>query len=245
MASASKRAPAAKVARRLWHSVAGSVTCALLAVACGSDSGNCPVCPTPTPVVAAGTVTVSPAGVGIAWTTAFTFVAQGFGSSDGGPLTYLWDFHDGELVSGGATVLHEFASAGSFDVRVTVKNSAGVTAAADARRVQVTSLSGRWGIRDANGTLVLGSTALTQDGRRVWGDDLFGECRFSVTGTVSPQRELTVEYRRQAGLCQRDQLPDAMTFTGAANDGVTRFEGRLDSGAAASFVRCSSPYTCS
>jgi hypothetical protein len=110
--------------------------------------------------------------------------------------------------------------------------------------VQVVTLSGRWGIRDASGTLVLGSTALTQDGRRVWGDDLHSECRFTVTGTVAPPRALTVEYVRPAGVCQRDRLPDSLRFTGTANDAVLRFEGTMSPGGPAVFVRCSSPGTC-
>lgn len=216
----------------------------LLTPACGSDERACPVCPSPTPVVSAGTVAVSPSGVGIAWATTFTFTAQGFSSPGGGPLTYEWDFHDGTVVAGGATTDHVFEAPGAFDVRVRARSSAGTVAIGDARRVQVVTLSGRWGIRDATGALVLGSTALTQDGRRVWGDDLHSECRFTVTGTVAPPRALTVEYARPPGACQRDRLPDLLRFTGTADDAVLRFEGTLSPGGPAVFVRCSGPGTC-
>ena len=100
---------------RLQSSIALAFTgCVLLGVACDNDTQT-----NPTPTMAAGSITVSPPGVGLVDVTAFAFTAQGFSSSDGGALTDVWDFHDGTKTTGGASVTHTFASTGTFDIWVT------------------------------------------------------------------------------------------------------------------------------
>jgi PKD repeat protein len=56
---------------------------------------------------------------------AVLFDAGGSADPDGQPLTYVWDFGDG-VVDSGATVLHRYDRAGSYDVRLTVSDGSGV-----------------------------------------------------------------------------------------------------------------------
>ncbi len=71
----------------------------------------------PTP----GTATVSPTGTGIAGVTNFSFASQGASDPDGNPVTFTWNFGDGGSATG-SPVSHVFASAGSFNVSLTVSD---------------------------------------------------------------------------------------------------------------------------
>jgi hypothetical protein len=71
----------------------------------------------PTP----GTVTVSPTGTGIASVTNFTFTSQGASDPDGDGVTLTWNFGDGGGATG-ATVSRVYATAGTFNVSVTVSD---------------------------------------------------------------------------------------------------------------------------
>ena len=179
--------------------VAVVLGCTLLAVTCANNDQTCPVCPTPTPLVASGSISVSPMVTGIAWSTTFTFGAQGFRSTDDGTLSYAWDFDDGTSTQAGVTVAHAFQRTGQFDVKVTVRNNAGITTSAEWRNLAVVAMSGRWGVRDATGHVVFQSVALTQNGITVTGDENYGECRYDVAGAVSPQRGLTLTFQASVG----------------------------------------------
>lgn len=118
-------------------------------VSCGSTSPTTPEPLPPPPVmpatVSTGTLARSVQGVGIAVTTVFVFSAQGFSSSDGGALTYRWDFGDGHSTAAGSSVSHVYGGPGLFDVQVLVTNAAGRTAEASLAGIQVATLTGRWG----------------------------------------------------------------------------------------------------
>ncbi|HEX5922851.1 MAG TPA: PKD domain-containing protein [Baekduia sp.] len=69
--------------------------------------------------VASFTAVAAPEG------SATTFDASASADSDGTVATYLWDFHDGPTVTGGPTISHTFATAGSHTVDLTVSDGLG------------------------------------------------------------------------------------------------------------------------
>ena len=69
--------------------------------------------------VASFTAVAAPEG------SATTFDASASADSDGTVATYLWDFHDGPTVTGGPTISHTFATAGSHTVDLTVSDGMG------------------------------------------------------------------------------------------------------------------------
>jgi PKD repeat protein len=211
----------------------GVAAAAGMAAACDDDTQT-----SPTPTVTAGSITVSPPNVGLVDVTAFAFTAQAFGSSDGGALTYVWDFGDNTKTTGGASVSHTFTSTGTFDVWVTATSASGVTAQARLSQLRVVSLSGTWEERDAAGQDIMGSTALTQSGASVWGDQTFQNCRYTVTGTIQAPRTLTIKYEHLPGDirtpsdCQAlpSYVPWTQTFTGTADAEFNVFTGTMTPG---------------
>jgi PKD repeat protein len=226
---------------------AATVFLAGLAVACDSDSQT-----SPTPTMSAGQIGASPPAVGLVDITAFTFTAQGFSSSGGGALTYLWDFNDGTKTTGGASITHTFTATGTYDIWVTAANTAGVTAQARLNKLQVVDLSSHWILRDAAGLEIMYGTSLTQGGTAVWGDQTFWNCRYSVGGTISAPGSLTITYAHLPGDiraptdCQAlpPYIPWTLTFTGAADATFNVFTGTMTPGGPATLTRCTGPYGC-
>jgi PKD repeat protein len=93
----------------------------------GTGDATVPV--TVTAANAAPTVTASrvPAGDGNV-NTSFAYTAAGT-DPDGDPLTYAWDFGDGQSGTG-ASVSHTYATAGGYNAKVTVSDGKGATASA-------------------------------------------------------------------------------------------------------------------
>ena len=219
------------------------------APACDGDSQTSPSQP---PTVAAGAIVATPAGAGLVDVTPFSFTAQGFSASGGGALTYQWDFNDGSKTTGGATVSHTFAAPGTYDVAVTAVSSAGVTASARLNRLRVVSLSDFWGLRSAAGLAVMAHTALTQGGAAVWGDQTYLNCRYSVSGTITLPRAISVTWAHLPGDlrtptdCQAlpAYIPWTVTFTGTADDQFEVFTGTMTPGGAAVLRRCGGPGGC-
>ena len=219
------------------------------APACDGDSQTSPSQP---PTVAAGEIVASPAGAGLVDVTAFSFTAQGFSASGGGTVSYQWDFNDGTRTTGGATVSHTFAAAGTYDIWVTAVSSAGVTASARLNRLRVVSLSGYWTLRSDAGLAIMASTALTQGSVAVWGDQTYLNCRYSVSGTVTLPRAISVTWAHLPGDlrtpsdCQNlpAYIPWAVTFAGTADDQFEVFTGTMTPGGAAVLARCGGPGGC-
>ena len=120
-----------RVATVRWASVAGVML--LLLPGCRKES----------PAHASPTVSLSrtPEGTVIAGATEVVFVAT-VSDASGGSLTVSWDLGDGQKASG-ASVVHVYATAGTFPVAVTASDgSGGVTTAGSS--ITVGSLSGRW-----------------------------------------------------------------------------------------------------
>jgi hypothetical protein len=221
--------------------------CVFVAACDDNDTGT-----GPTPTMNAGTIAVSPPSVGLVDITAFTLAAQGFSSSDGGAITYSWDFGDNTKTTGGASVTHVFTQTGTFDIRVTASNNAGVTAQGPATKLQVIDLSSHWTLRNAAGLDIMYGTSLTQGGSSVWGDQTSQNCRYTVTGTISAPGTLTITYEHLSGDlraptdCQGlpSYMPWALTFSGTADAAYNVFTGTMTPGGPATLTRCTGPYGC-
>ena len=230
-----------------WSIVVAFAACVLPCSACDNDTQT-----NPTPTMTAGSITVAPPNVGLVDVTAFAFTAQGFSSSDGGALTYTWDFNDGTKTTGGASVTHVFTSAGTFDIWVTAANPSGVTAQARMSKLEVVSLSSHWNLSDASGLTIMYGTSLTQGGATLWGDQTFLNCRYTVTGSIAAPGTLTITYAHGPGDiraptdCQDlpPYIPRALTFTGTADATFNVFTGTMTPGGPATLARCTGPYGC-
>jgi len=214
--------------------------CASLAGACDGDTQT-----NTTPVGIAGRISQSPTGIGLAGATPFTFTATGFSSSSREPLTYAWDFGDRSTTTGGPTVVHTYMIDWyRFDVSVVATTSSGARAQAGITGVTVRAVTGRWGIRDSSGRLILGSAVITQNDAALHGDDSSLNCRYEITGSVAPPRSITVTYTRPPGDCQARDLPISFTFSGSADGTVSSFAGTMSPGVPATMVRCADSWIC-
>ena len=136
----------------------------------------------------AGSVIVSPSGSGLKDLTSFSF-SSGGSDPDGDPLTFTWDFGDGQSGSGQSTD-HIYSSAGSYTVSVTVSD--GEESATATGSVIVKSMDGRWTGRLTVGPLMM-TWNLTQSGSSITGtySDQFNGSG-SVTGSVSSDLRVTL-----------------------------------------------------
>lgn len=227
------------------HVISFSLLCwltaaACLAAACDGDSQTAP-----SPTLSVGSVAISPPNVGLVDITAFTFTAEGFSSSDGGPLTYVWDFGDNTKATGGPSVSHTYSSTGQFDVWVTATHGSGVTAQARTSKLQVVSLSNGWALQNASGLTIFYWTSLTQAGTSVWGDVTFKDCRYTVTGTIRPPASLTLVYEHLPGDLRAPtdcaalpaHIPWATSFSGTADASFNVFSGTMTPGGSGTLTR--------
>jgi PKD domain len=226
--------------RGLARAVAVVASAACLAATCGRDA---PTGPTP-PAVTGGTISQSPVSVGVLGVSLFTFTAEGFASSNGEQLSYAWDFGDRTQATGGTVVTHLYTLDWPiFNVSVTATVASGASARAVRWGVQVRALTGRWGIRDSKGNLLLGTTDLTQDGTSVSGADIQRDCRVSVSGRVSAPRSVSLAYSREGSGCD-PRLPAAFVFFGSADDSAAIFNGTMTPGGPARLVACDEAWEC-
>jgi PKD repeat protein len=117
---------------------------------CGGGSSTTPTTPTPpvaqnrAPVV--GDISVSPRGIGLMSATIFTFTAANVSDPDGDALTYSWTSNDGSpIVSSTQAASHVYARAGTFEMRLSVTDSKGLSASSVVS-VSVGTLTGTWDI---------------------------------------------------------------------------------------------------
>lgn len=182
---------------------AGGVTAAYFAF---RDTNDPPI---------AGSVSVSPADVGIASLTTFTFTAVGASDPDGDALTFMWTFGDGGSGSG-ETVTHDYGNAGTFAVTLTVSDGKESATAAPGS-VTVTNMNGTW-------VSLLGTTTrtwvLTQTGTSISGtymNSAFVGVPGTVSGSLVSPRDINVT-AALSGITP-------FTFVGTINSGVTQFSG--------------------
>jgi hypothetical protein len=238
--------PGSRAAEPFWHSLWVVLVVLAVAVACDDKPPTQPSPqpqpqPQPTPTVTAGRIVQSPAGIGLVLATTFTFTAENFSASNGAALTYTWDFGDGGRQTGGASITHAYSGTGVFAVTVSAATAAGASATATLRDVAATTIDGRWGLQDATGRLIMASTALSQNGLSVSGDDTRLNCRFAVSGTLEPQRGIRLTYVRGRNDCQGLDVPVMVTFTGIAEEAAGGFLGTLDTGLPARLFVCRRP----
>ena len=234
----------ARAPSRPWLTWLGIVVLAAATSACGDDPPTQPT-PTPTPApapsVTAGRITQDPTGIGLVLATTFSFRAEGFMASDNSTLSYAWDFGDGGRQTGGATVTHVYPGRGLFAVTVTASTTGGASATASLPNVAATTVDGRWGLQDATGAFIVRNTSLSQNATSIAGDDTALNCRFAVTGSVQPQRSITLTWTRARSDCQAFDVPEVITFSGVAEEAANGFLGTLDTGVPARLVICSRP----
>lgn len=225
--------------RRMLAAVAlAAAACA--PATCGHDTPAGPTMPS----VTAGSISQSPATVGVLAGTTFTFAAEGFASSNGEPLSYAWDFGDRAQTTGGPVATHVYTlDWPAFNVSVTATGASGAMARAVRWGVQVRSLTGNWGLMDSEGRLMLGATALTQEGPGVSGADIRGDCRVFVSGRVSPPRSVSLAYTREGSGCD-PRLPAAFVFSGTADEEAGSFLGAMTPGGPARLLMCDEAWEC-
>ena len=213
---------------------------ACAAARCDHDTQTGPTMPT----ISAGSISQSPATVGVLAGTSFTFTAEGFASSNGEQFTCAWDFGDHTQATGGPVVTHLYTlDWPAFNVSVTATGKSGAWARAVRWGVLVRSLTGHWGIMDSEGNLLLGATDLTQDGTSVSGADIQRDCRVYVSGRVSAPRSVSLAYRREGSGCD-PRLPAAFVFSGSADDRVGSFLGSMTPGGPARLLVCDEAWEC-
>jgi hypothetical protein len=174
--------------------VGGGVAAAILGIvliAGGGDDEPDDAAPT------AGSIAISPAGLGIAGITNYSFTAQGSTDPENAPLTYAWNFGDGATGSG-ATANHIFANGGNFSITLNVSD--GTNSATATTTLTVADMNGTWvSIKGQPGT---GGAGVERRIRfEQSGANLGGTYRISVspgatgtvTGRLSPPRQIEFE----------------------------------------------------
>jgi PKD repeat protein len=207
----------------------------------GCASESTPSAPSPT--LAAGEILYAPPGAGLVGATTFTFTARGFAATDGDGLSYEWDFGDGSSAESGANAFHVYESTGVYVVSAVATSSKGSTASARMDGLTVVSLSGLWGLRDGSGTLLAGSTSLTQDGPALRGVQIL-DCPYDVTGTIMMPRSITIRWSPRWSDCGWNPKHWGVEFTGIADETFTVFTGEIGYQPGARLVRCAGPWDC-
>jgi hypothetical protein len=115
--------------------------------------------------------------------TEVSFNVTGASDPDGDPLTYTWNFGDGQTGSG-VTTKHVFSAAGTFSVRLSVADKK-VTVEAAPVEVTVKSATGEWG-----GSLYGARATLSHSGSTITGGyaDQFGPGTLSAGKVSAPSR---------------------------------------------------------
>jgi chitodextrinase len=171
----------------------------------------------------AGTVALSPSGLGLAGVTNFSFTAQGASDPENAPLTYSWNFGDGGTGSG-ATVAHVYGAAGTFTVSLTVSDGTNEVAAAT-RSVQTADINGTWvNFEPAVGGPRRRTVQFMRSGAQLSGTyktSLSPGGGGTLTGSMSSPKNLQFEARLQ----NPDLGQVGFTFEGEFNDEFTSFTG--------------------
>jgi len=155
--------------------------------ACGGGGGGGGTNPTNQPPT--GSFTVSPDTPALMGATSVTFSATG-SDPEGDPLTFAWDFGDGQSGSG-LTTQHVFVSAGTMRVVLTVRDSKGAQITATGN-VTVRSITGVWVDVDPRFRWEFSHTGSTFTGTMTASG--FGQVSAAQNATVSHPRN--VSFRR-------------------------------------------------
>jgi hypothetical protein len=174
--------------------VGGGVAAAILGIvliAGGGDDEPDNAAPT------AGSITISPGGLGIAGITNYTFTAQGAADPENAALIYAWNFGDGGTGTG-ASDNHIFRNGGNFTITLNVSD--GSLSATTSTTLAVADMNGTWvSIKGQPGTGGAGIERRIRFEQN--GPNLGGTYRISVspgntgrvTGRLSPPRQIEFE----------------------------------------------------
>jgi len=171
----------------------------------------------------AGTISVSPTGLGLAGVTNFTFTSQGASDPENAALTYTWNFGDGATGSG-ATSAHVYNSAGTFNATLTVSDGAHQVTAAG-HEVTTGDVNGTW----VNFDPAVGGARIRRVSFQRSGAQLSGTYRTnlapghtgSVNGSMTSPNNLVFEAKLQDDLGQQV----GFDFEGTFDSTLTSFTG--------------------
>ena len=214
---------------------------AVYGAACGGGDKS-PSTPTPSsnraPVI--GALTVSPQGMGIQSATIFTFLGQNVSDPDGDALTYSWVSSDGASIASNTQAdSHVYAGSGTFVMRLTVTDPAGLSASASVS-VTVGTVTGVWDVSCVRTAYALQNCApafptqfvvtLTQSGSSLFGSVTGGgkTRSFTVPGNVSNPRVSSFGVESRDNVFCGPNWDEDFWFHLAANDTLTSMSS-LDS----------------
>jgi len=173
----------------------------------------------------AGSIAVTPTGIGLAGVTSFAFTATGSSDPDNDPLTYSWTFGDGASGSG-ASANHVYNTAGTFAVTLTVSDAT-KSATAASKTVQVRDVNATWVNISGSPGIPEGiqrRVRFSQSGASLSGfyrTNLAPGTQGNVTGTLSAPRNL----RFEAKLKDSEGVAVGFSFEGSLNEDFTAFTG--------------------
>jgi hypothetical protein len=174
------------------------------------------------PQLNAGTIGTSPAGLGVASATVFTFLFITPPSGGVPPYTVAWNFGDGGA-GAGSTASHPYMSTGNFTATATVTDSAGTSAKASFP-VSIRSVTGRWTASFSGVPLNPEAIDIVQDQTAVTATiNETADGFASGTGSVSNPRSLSVS----ATFAAAQPAPYAVTFIGTLNDSLLTWSGTV------------------
>jgi len=160
----------------------------------------------PSPTFSAGAIHIAPEGAIVG--TAVSLESRDATDPSGAPLSYSWDFGDGETGSGEATT-HVYRTSGTFMARLLV-SSFESGSAETTLYISVETLTARW-----SGDF--GTVSITQDGLNLRGTFEDGPRQGVVEGRISATGTVTFT------MTSPDMAP--VTFTGSAGRDVTTLVG--------------------
>lgn len=144
--------------------------------------------------------------------TSVSFAATG-SDPDGDPLSYSWNFGDGDTATG-AAVAHTFGAAGTFSVVVTVTDGKGGSATANTS-VTARSLAGIWTSQARAWNFEILHAGGRIAGRLLGFKGVNLDPQPTLSGTVKSPR--VVEF----------DVPGGLSFVGTVNPGATQMTGTL------------------
>jgi PKD repeat protein len=203
--------------RRYLVPIAIVATAATIHLSCGGGDGDDSATGPSSNAAPSGSFTITPGTVALMATTVLTFAATG-SDPDGDPLTYSWDFGDGQVGSG-QTVQHSFASAGSLTVTLTIRDNSGATGTSS-RTVTVRTLDGEWRDTDTRWRIIIRQSGATFSGEIYFGP--FGHISNIESGILTDPRNMTFFRRATHWWAYQD------TYSGELDEALDVISARPD-----------------
>ena len=194
-----------------WRHVTLAVMVGMSTTGCGGSTA--PTAPPAPPTV---TIAMTPGDTGIitgVTDARFNAAATGLAS---GTVDYAWEFGDGGTASG-AAVSHVFATQGTFDVVVTVRDTSGRPVSAR-KAVAARLIDGFWKSQTYDWWFELRQSGSTITGRVLGSGDNRYSGTVPLTGSIEPPNMV------------RFTVPDfpPLGFTGPPDPSVDRIVGQIE-----------------